>query len=119
MLIGQPVENCNTANGSQTTKTKLGGTYELQHSFSVEGGGHGSLVVLKVLGIDVGGTVTKGKQEKIARSQEIEVEIPAGKIVSHDQITSNAKIHVFSLVFVGSCGREDRLHRTARFNKNR
>ncbi|KAF5332804.1 hypothetical protein D9611_005416 [Ephemerocybe angulata] len=78
ILIGKPVANCNS--GSQeTTTTTLGGTYELERSYSIaQTSGAG----LGLLGpsINVGVTVTKGKSEKIVESQEIEVGIRPGQI---------------------------------------
>ncbi|KAH6894043.1 hypothetical protein BKA70DRAFT_1407508 [Coprinopsis sp. MPI-PUGE-AT-0042] len=62
VLIGQPVSNC--AEGSEeTTRTKLGGTFQLQTSWSVE-------VSVR----------TTGGSESITQTQEIEVSIRPGQI---------------------------------------
>jgi hypothetical protein len=80
VLIGQPVSNC--AEGSEeTTTTKLGGTFQLQNSWSVEvsvSAGFG------FLGPSISSTVTgtTGGSQTVTQTQEIEVSIRPGQVVS-------------------------------------
>jgi hypothetical protein len=79
VLIGQPVYNCD-AGSLETTTTKLGGTYQLQSSWSVEvsvSAGFG------FLGPSISSTVTgtTGGGEVVIQTQEIEVSIRPGQIV--------------------------------------
>jgi hypothetical protein len=80
VLIGQPVENCERGN-NQTVKTVLGGTFELEQSFSLE---QTFSVSLGVYGITLTSSTAAiwGEVEKITKSQEIEVPIPPQRVVS-------------------------------------
>lgn len=79
VLVGQPVANCAWGN-NETTKTTLGGTFELEHSFGVETTTGASLGILAP-SISSSTTIKSGTSERVIKSQEIEVNIPPGRIV--------------------------------------
>lgn len=80
VIVGQSVANCAKGN-NETTKTTLGGTFELGHSFGVEST---TGVSLGMIGPSISTSVTVKSEtsEKIIKSQQIEVNIPPGQIVS-------------------------------------
>ncbi|KAH6867884.1 hypothetical protein BKA70DRAFT_1579018 [Coprinopsis sp. MPI-PUGE-AT-0042] len=104
VLIGQPVSNC--AEGSEeTTRTKLGGTFQLQTSWSVEvsvSAGFG------FMGPSISSTVTgtTGGSESITQTQEIEVSIRPGQIgalvanISYTKQPGQVNIDDSTLAFV-------------------
>ena len=71
VLIGQPVANCVVGN-SETTKTTLGGTFELEYSFSVEWTAGTSLGLIGPSAISTT-TIRNSSSTKTTKSQEIEV----------------------------------------------
>lgn len=78
ILIGQPVANCNP-NSQETTKTTLGGTYELEQTYSVAqtwGVGLGLLGPSASTSV----TVTRSRSERMVQTQETEVGIRPGQI---------------------------------------
>ncbi|KAF5342295.1 hypothetical protein D9611_002110 [Ephemerocybe angulata] len=83
-VIGQPLSNCNPAPGSasnESIKTTLGGTFELARSFSVQVTA-GVSFGLGVAGPSVSAStsITEGVEEKVTRTQSIEVPIAPGRI---------------------------------------
>ncbi|TEB32569.1 hypothetical protein FA13DRAFT_1731767 [Coprinellus micaceus] len=76
ILIGQPVSNCHNKSQENTT-TKLGGTFELQETFTVEAT---VSVGLGFLGPSISTTVGHSTSKKISQTQEIEVSIRPGQI---------------------------------------
>jgi hypothetical protein len=79
VIIGQSVSNCGAGN-NETTKTTLGGTFELEHSFSVETTTGASLGMIGP-SVSSSTTIKTGTAEKITKSQQIEVNIPPGQRV--------------------------------------
>ncbi|KAJ2913847.1 hypothetical protein MD484_g6563, partial [Candolleomyces efflorescens] len=80
ILIGQPVANCGSGT-TEATKTTLGGTFELQHSFGVETTTGFSLGLSRVgPSLNFGSTNTEGNAKTISQSQTIEVNIPPGQV---------------------------------------
>ena len=73
--------NCDPAS-KENTMTKFGGSFELQHSFSYEVTSSGGL---GFAGPSIGITTSLGEQRttKTTQSQEVEVAIQPGQMVSY------------------------------------
>ncbi|KAJ2913865.1 hypothetical protein MD484_g6558, partial [Candolleomyces efflorescens] len=104
VMIGQSVSNCGAGN-NETTKTILGGTFELEQSFSIE---TTTGVSLGMIGPSVSSstTISYGTSEKITKSQQIEVSIPPGQRgalvanISYATTPGDIKIDDRTLAFV-------------------
>ncbi|KAH6883631.1 hypothetical protein BKA70DRAFT_1575437 [Coprinopsis sp. MPI-PUGE-AT-0042] len=76
MLIGQPVYNCAKGH-NESSKTTLGGTFELATSWSIE---VQTDTTFGLLGPRIKTSTSTGEEETVSQTQSIEVSIPPGLI---------------------------------------
>lgn len=78
ILIGQPVQNCGGGH-NESTKTILGGTFEIARSWSVD---LQTETTIGLFGPKIKAGSSVGEDKIFSETQTVEVNIPPGLIVS-------------------------------------